>query len=94
LNSDFKNYKAVQIAANQLKINGKANHPFWVKAMSLTDFCSPWGDEKLKRIEFKALWDKSYLFCSFKVEDSEVYLDTTDNTNNSVNNSDRVELFF
>ena len=62
--------------------------------MRLTDFCSPWDDEKLKKIEFKALWDEEYLFCSFKVEDSNVYIDTTDNSKNSIDSSDRVELFF
>ena len=94
MDSKLKNYNIVQIDKDQLKINGKANHPLWEKAISLTDFCSPWDDEELKKIEFKALWDEEYLFCSFKVDDSKVYIDTTDNTKNSIDSSDRVELFF
>jgi hypothetical protein len=94
LKSKLKNYNVKQIDVNQLKINGEANHPLWEKAISLKDFCSPWDDKKLKKIEFRALWDKEYLFCSFKVDDNKVHIDTTDNTKNSINNSDRVELFF
>ncbi len=94
MNSELKNYNIIQIDENKLKINGKANHPLWEKAISLTDFSLPWDDNKMRKIEFKALWDTSHLFCAFKVEDSEVYIDTTDNSKNSINNSDRVELFF
>ncbi|ALJ05942.1 hypothetical protein APS56_12725 [Pseudalgibacter alginicilyticus] len=90
----LKKYSTVKIDANQLKINGKGDHPLWEKAISLTDFSSPWDDEIIKRIEFKALWDGVNLYCCFKVEDSKTYIDTTDNTKSSINNSDRVELFF
>lgn len=88
-----KEYSAVRISDNQLNINGKVNHSAWKKAKGLIDFCSPWDDEEVRKIEFKALWDASFLYCSFKVQDAEVYINKTDNIRDSINDSDRVELF-
>ncbi len=90
----MKNYNVNYIDNNKLILTGKGEDILWDKAEILTDFVSPWVNEKQKRTEFKALWDKANLYCSFKVEDPEVYIDTADNTQNSINNSDRVELFF
>ena len=75
-----KIYYVNSIEKNQLKINGKANHPLWKQTKSITNFKSPWDSETL-------------FFC-FKVEDQDLQIDTTDNTNRSINESDRVELFF
>ncbi|MFB9058239.1 sugar-binding protein [Mariniflexile ostreae] len=94
MNSKLKKYRVKKIDENHLKINGKADHPLWEKATGLTDFCSPWDDENIKEIEFKALWDGTYVFFCFKVQDSDIHIDTADNTVKSINNSDRVELFF
>lgn len=90
----LKSYNVVKIDNNQLEINGKGNNPLWKKGMELTDFSSPWDDAPVKKIAFKALWDDENLYCCFEVADAEVYIDTTDNTKSSINNSDRVELFF
>lgn len=90
----MKSYSVIQIETGELKINGKGNHPLWSMANSLTDFSSPWDSEKIKPIEFKALCDKENMFFCFKVEDTDVHIDTTDNTFRSINESDRVELFF
>lgn len=90
----MKSYSVIQIEKHKLIINGKGDHPLWGKANTLTDFCSPWDSEKIKPIEFKALCDKENMFFCFKVEDTDVHIDTTDNTFRSINESDRVELFF
>lgn len=90
----MKSYTVIRIEEKELKINGKGDHPLWSKAITLTDFCSPWDDQLISKIEFKSLWNKDTFFFCFKVDDSEFHIDTTDNTKNSINNSDRVELFF
>lgn len=90
----LKSYNVVKIDKNQLEINGKGNHSLWEKANELTNFSSPWDDASVNEITFKALWDAVNLYCYFKVQDSEIHIDTTDNTKSSINNSDRVELFF
>lgn len=93
-NDVLKKYTVKQIAHKQLAITGKGDHPLWNKANKLLDFSSPWDSEKIKPIAFKALCDSETLFFCFKVEDAEVHIDTTDNTFRSINESDRVELFF
>ena len=94
MNDSLKIYTVKQIEHKKLEINGKGSHSLWNKADKLLDFCSPWDSEKIKPIEFKALCDSETLFFCFKVEDADVHIDTTDNTIKSINESDRVELFF
>ena len=89
-----KYYHVKRINERELKITGKAENSVWDKANVLDDFNSPWDTKKVKNITFKALWDTENFFFCFTVEDSEVYIDTTDDTISSINNSDRVELFF
>jgi len=67
---------------------------FWEKANCLTDFTSPWNNDPVLKIVFRALWDLDYLYFNFQVFDSEVYIDRKDNSTDSICNSDRVELFF
>lgn len=93
-NDVLKKYTVKQIAHKQLAITGKGDHTLWNKADNLFDFSSPWDSEKIKPIEFKALYDKETLFFCFEVEDADIHIDTTDNTIRSINESDRVELFF
>lgn len=92
--SGIKAYNVNCIKLDQLVITGKVNSKLWSRANVLTDFCSPWKDEKPLKTEFRALRDDTHLFFSFTVYDSEVYIDTADNTFRSINNSDRIELFF
>ena len=94
MNNLLKIYTVKQIKQNQLEITGKGFDSLWDEANVLVDFCSPWDNGKIKEIEFKALWSKDTFFFRFQVYDSEIHIDTTDNTINSINNSDRVELFF
>nr|WP_315220777.1 carbohydrate-binding family 9-like protein [uncultured Flavobacterium sp.] len=67
---------------------------FWKKANCLTDFCSPWEKGEFSKIEFRALWNLETLFFKFTVFDTDVYIDTTDESFKSISKSDRVELFF
>lgn len=67
---------------------------FWKKAHCLTDFSSPWNDDSVLKIEFRALWDQENFYFNFRVFDTDVYMDQKDNSVDSICNSDRVELFF
>lgn len=89
-----KCYAVKHIGKEELKITGKGNDMLWKSANSLTDFNSPWDSESIKQIEFKSLWNKEKIFFYFKVDDSEVHIDPSDDILDSVNNSCRVELFF
>lgn len=90
----MKKYKVKSIGNNTIAISGKCDDLKWNSAEALTDFISAWDDEPIKRIEFKSLWNNTHLFFCFKVFDSEVHIDKTDDTVDSIGNSDRVELFF
>ncbi|WP_242202617.1 sugar-binding protein [Aestuariivivens insulae] len=86
-------YKVNRVAES-FNITGKGDSPFWNKANVLSGFQSPWDSEVIKPIKFKAVHSTDYLFFCFRVEDANVHIDKTDDTKASINNSDRVELFF
>lgn len=90
----MKEYTANLIRKGQLQITGKGEDLLWTDAIALTDFCSPWDSEKPSKITFKALWDTEKLFFNFTVTDSSIHIEKKDDSIDSINNSDRVELFF
>jgi len=75
-------------------IEGKTNNLIWQKANSLIDFSSPWDSEFIKKTEFKAVHNSEYIFLQFKVNDHQTHIHASEDKNDSINNSDRVELFF
>ena len=87
-------YKVNLIEKNQLNISGNGDDKLWDNAIILTDFRSPWSDEKGSEITFKALWDREKLFFNFTVLDTEIHIEKQDNSIESIGSSDRVELFF
>lgn len=90
----MKTYLVRRITQKTLNINGKGDHSVWNKATIINDFSSPWTSTKPSKTEFKALWDENYLYFCFKIEDTSIHIDKTDNSFKSINVSDRVELFF
>lgn len=66
----------------------------WEKANCLTDFCSPWKKNSFSKTEFRVLWDSENLYFNFRVFDTDICIDQKDDSNHSIGNSDRVELFF
>lgn len=90
----MKTYNVNFIPLNQLSITGNGSDELWEKAFDLIDFCSPWEDFMNIGTKFKSLWDGEYLYFLFEVLDKSIYIDKSDNTFNSINVSDRVELFF
>jgi hypothetical protein len=94
MNPEPKEYEVKLIEKKQLLISGKGDDPLWDSALILTDFCSPWNDEKQSEIKFKALWDRENLFFNFTVLDTAIHLEKSGSTVESIGNSDRVELFF
>lgn len=90
----MKNYPVQKIPNKSLIINGKTDADLWNQAEDLSNFQSPWDAEEIAEIQFKALYDDVNLYFSFKVFDSNVHIVSKDNSTDSINNSDRVELFF
>ena len=90
----MKEYVVNAIPNNQLSINGKADDGLWEMADILTDFGSPWRDLPVTTTEFRALWDDENLYFMFRVLDTSIHIDKKGIGNESINVSDRVELFF
>ncbi|GAA4954485.1 hypothetical protein GCM10023314_30170 [Algibacter agarivorans] len=89
-----KVYCVELLKKGQLNFKNKDNSKLWSKANVLEEFVSPWDKHSISKIVFRALWDSKNLYFRFKVYDPDLYIDTTDNSKSSINNSDRVELFF
>jgi hypothetical protein len=89
-----KSYNVVSIEKDNLVITGKGSDQKWNDAKLLSCFCSPWDKKPFNKIEFKALHNSDKIFFLFKVEDTQIHLNSSENKYDSINNSDRVELFF
>ncbi len=90
----MQQYTVTRIPNNAIKITGTAGHDLWKEAVVLNEFKSPWDSAPVSPIEFRALHDTKNLYFSFRVYDEKVHIDTTDDSDESIGNSDRVELFF
>lgn len=90
----MKNYNVNRIEKNTLQINGLGNIQFWNKAEIITDFISPWDASEHEKIELRALWDLDNIYFCFTVYDANVHIDEKDDSIDSINGSDRVEIFF
>ena len=90
----MKEYQVILLAKNQKINTAILDAAFWGKANCLTDFSSPWKNDPLSKIEFRALYDLDNLYFNFRVFDTDIYIDQKDDSVDSIGNSDRVELFF
>ena len=88
-----KIYKVNKIEKGKLIITGKADNLLWNKANIIEGLLSPWSNRDFNKTVFKALWDEDFFFFTFIVDDSNPYIDNSDNSKSSINNSDRVEIF-
>tara|TARA_R110002050_G_scaffold221364_1_gene357153 strand:- start:7511 stop:8155 length:645 start_codon:yes stop_codon:yes gene_type:complete len=89
----LKTYK-VKLLEKSTKDLLNSDDSIWENANSLIDFSSPWDNKPVKKIDFKALHNCKDLFFQFKVFDEDVYIYPSNDNNESINKSDRVELFF
>jgi Carbohydrate family 9 binding domain-like len=91
---EHKTYYVKNIQDEQLIVNGKGDHLVWNKAHELSDFAYPWENERATSTSFKALHNKDWLYCLFKVcvNSVKVYVNTENKLD--VLQSDRVEIFF
>jgi len=90
----MKEYNVKSIANSTLEINGFCNKDIWRKADVIRDFSSPWEDIKISNTEFRALIDDENFYFCFKVYDTDIHIDKAEGVYDSINESDRVEIFF
>ena len=90
---EIKSYMVKSIR-DELRVNGKGDSPLWADALELSDFIYPWENEKPPLTSFKALHNKDWLYCLFRVQDDNINMLVDKNAKSEVGASDRVELFF
>lgn len=90
----MKEYIVNSIEKGLLNITGQGDDILWNNAIELTDFSSPWDSEKPSKTIFKALWDTEKFYFNFTVLDASIHIVKKDDSFHSINDSDRVELFF
>ncbi|AUC85426.1 endoxylanase [Polaribacter sp. ALD11] len=90
----MSSYKVNFIKDKEVIILGDGNNSIWKKANGLTNFSSPWDNKPVKKIEFKAIHNSEKIFFQFKVDDDQTHVHASDDKKDSINSSDRVELFF
>lgn len=84
---------AVNKAATAPTLDGTGADPAWESAELLTDFRFPWQDRPAPLTQFRALWDASFIYFQFDVEDPDLVIHEDPDKDRSVLGSDRVELF-
>lgn len=78
----------------KIHIDGKLESS-WEAAIVHTNFKDHWYDQQKGETKFRSLWDESWLYFIYEVEDEDIVLEQTyaDIESNAVR-SDRIELFF
>ena len=90
----MKSYNVIRIKNGLFSIKESEKDFFWNQANMLTDFVNPWEPKPDTNTIFRAVWDSSYLYFRFDVHDKLIHSDDSSNHYESINVSDRVELFF
>ena len=90
----IKTYEARFVADAQIDLDGLLMEPAWAQANVERGFSFPWEDRPVPATEFRAVYDASALYFSFRVEDDDVVLADPFQGKEDVMHEDRVELFF
>ncbi|MRT93469.1 carbohydrate-binding family 9-like protein [Ancylomarina sp. 16SWW S1-10-2] len=90
----MKIYSVKQIVVNTHSFEGECMNPIWKHANVLGEFSFPWEDSKAPKTIFRALFDATYFYFRFDVEDENVLTFVKNNHKMEVVHSDRVEIFF
>jgi hypothetical protein len=77
-----------------IHIDGQLLEPAWHDAKNVARFGYPWSKKAAPKTEFRALIDKECLWLSFEVEDHDIVVAGDFSGESSVDQEDRVEIFF
>jgi hypothetical protein len=87
-------YTVANIQHDEVIVTGKGDSELWRKANRLTQFEYPWENKRSTTTSFKALHNKTWLYCLFEVQDQDIKVYVDKNDKLEVVNSERVEIFF
>jgi hypothetical protein len=75
-------------------LDGAVGTRFWNSANVLSDFHYPWESDRAADMEFRAIYDDQWIYCSFRVRDENVLTYVKESSKEEVLYGDRVEIFF
>jgi hypothetical protein len=85
---------SVKRTTEKIVIDGILDESDWERAESVGDFIFPWWESGEKeQTEVKILWDDTFLYISYKVDDKHIWAEHYD-TNATTYKDDCVELFW
>ena len=90
----LKTYDVIRTKKSHFPIQESEKDSFWNQANLLTDFINPWAPNPDTGTIFRAVWDDTHLYFRFDVIDNSIHIDESHDDYESINVSDRVELFF
>jgi hypothetical protein len=82
------------LALLPIQVDGRLNEPVWDTAERQTHFLYPWSNRTAPATEFRALADDERLYFAFQVSDREVVVVKDFAGESSLDQEDRVEVFF
>lgn len=92
--SEMKNYQLVRCKKNLFGRKRMNSDDFWMEAIPLTDFTSPWSHDTVPPLIFRGMYDNRNFYFRFDVIDNTIITDKITEGKRGVLGSDRVEIFF
>ena len=65
-------YLVHRLPAAGIALDGRADEPAWAQAAVEKRFTFPWEKKPVPTTEFRALWDQTNFYFSFRVQDSDI----------------------
>ena len=93
INITLKQYQVKNLGDKSITLSGKGDDAQWNGAIELDDFIYPWETVKPLPTSFRAMHNKDWLYCLYRVTDKNINVFVKDNTKREVLPSDRVEIF-
>ena len=92
---DVSTYSIVKVNKGSITLDGSINDAGWAHAKVLDQaFHYPWQAIQPPLTEFRAVWDGESIYFSFYAEDQNIVLTPNFETELSIAEEDRVEIFF
>ena len=82
------------LAPLPIQVDGRLNEPAWATTERQTAFLYPWSNRKAPATEFRAVADDERLYFAFEVSDSDVVVLKDYAGESTLDQEDRVEVFF
>jgi hypothetical protein len=88
-----KRYEVRYIGGAEVRVDGRLDERVWEEAYCERGFCFPWEGRVGGVTEFRSFFDDERLYFSFRVEDGDIVVAETVESEQALDVEDRVEMF-